>query len=139
MEQHTNIKFIKLTLQDRVLGLTTWTCFTGGTRYHEELEPLDEEGDSEWRAFSDVMDGFCLSNARSYRQCTTLCEASNQPQLSHRILRTHCPKISRLRSVIRSKSYWRKKLTKKYIPNKIFFKIWWGRYAKYCTLWGQRL
>jgi hypothetical protein len=38
---------MKLTLQDRVLGLTTWTGFNGGTGYHEELEPLDEEDDLE--------------------------------------------------------------------------------------------
>jgi hypothetical protein len=41
------ISNLKLTLQDRVLGPTTWTGFTERTGYHEELELLDEEGDSE--------------------------------------------------------------------------------------------
>jgi hypothetical protein len=71
--------------------------------------PSEEHSPKSWMSFS---------NARSYRHKMVLCKASNQPQVSLRILRTHCPKNGRLMSVIRSKSHWRKKLKKNtYWPN----------------------
>jgi hypothetical protein len=94
-EQHTNLKFIKLTLQDRVLGLTTWIGFIGGTGYHEELEPLDEEhSPMSWMSYAFPM----LEVIGIRWHCA-------RPQISLRILRTHCPKNGTLRSVIRSKSH----------------------------------
>jgi hypothetical protein len=43
---------LKLTLQDRVLGPTMWTVFTGGAEYCSVLEPVEEECSSEEKGFS---------------------------------------------------------------------------------------
>jgi hypothetical protein len=58
---------LKLTLQDRVLGPTTWTVFTGGAEYRWVLEPVEEEYSSEEEGFSEDIE-VLPSDARTYSQ-----------------------------------------------------------------------
>jgi hypothetical protein len=58
---------LKLTLQDRVLGPTTWTVFTGGAEYRWVLEAVEEEYSSEEEGFSEDIE-VLPSNARTYSQ-----------------------------------------------------------------------
>jgi len=65
-QQQQSMK-LKLTLQDRVLGPTTWTVFTGGTEYRSVLEAAEEECSSEEEGFSKDIE-VLPSDARSYSQ-----------------------------------------------------------------------
>jgi len=58
---------LKLTLQDRVLGPTTWTVLTRRVEYRSVLEPIQEECSSEEEGFSKDIE-VLPSDARSYSQ-----------------------------------------------------------------------
>jgi hypothetical protein len=58
---------LKLTLQDRVLGPTTWTVFTRGAEYCWVLEAVEEEYSFEEEGFSEDIE-VLPSDARTYSQ-----------------------------------------------------------------------
>jgi threonyl-tRNA synthetase len=73
-------KKLELTLQDRVLQLSLWIGFTGGSRFRE-LELLEEQYESECTTCMDGMGNFCPPKVVVIGISRVLCERSITPHV----------------------------------------------------------